>query len=129
MSIPTPVPLYPTLEEIHELNLSEYPTVCEFLNHGQSWRKQHWSWGLEFLKYVGRNKSEHTYARFRSETERFLLWVFLVKECPMDTLRIWTCERSALHSRRWFRCATCSCSGTSGQQAKRVSFSYRDTEF
>lgn len=37
--------------------------------------------------YIGRNKSEHTYTRFRNETERFLLWVFLIKESPIDQLR------------------------------------------
>lgn len=87
MSIPDPLPLYPTRDEISSLHLAEYPQLDELLNQGEPWRRQHWTWGLEFLKYVGRNKSEHTYARFRSEAEKFLLWVFLVKEKPMDGLR------------------------------------------
>jgi hypothetical protein len=87
MSVPNPVPLYPTLDEIRTLDLADYPQVNEFLNQDQPWRRQHWSWGLDFLKYVGRNKSEHTYARFRSETEKFLLWLFLVKQYPMDGFR------------------------------------------
>jgi integrase len=48
---------------------------------------QHWLWGLDFLKYIGRNKSEHTYNRFRNETERFLTWLFIIKKEPMDGLR------------------------------------------
>lgn len=88
MPVPNPVPLYPTLNEIRALNnLDDYPQVSEFLDQDQPWRRQHWSWGLDFLKYIGRNKSEHTYARFRSETEKFLLWVFLVKKNPMDGFR------------------------------------------
>jgi site-specific recombinase XerD len=39
------------------------------------------------LRYIGRNKSEHTFARFRNETERFLLWLFLYRDLPMDSLR------------------------------------------
>ena len=50
-------------------------------------RLQHWRWGLSFLNYIGRNKSEHTYNRFRNEVERFLTWVFMVKMKPIDTLR------------------------------------------
>lgn len=87
MNLPNPVPLYPILNEIQAINLADFPEVDAFLDEDESWRRQHWAWGLEFLKYVGRNKSEHTYARFRSETEKFLLWLFLVKKAPMDGLR------------------------------------------
>jgi site-specific recombinase XerD len=48
---------------------------------------EHWLWGVDFLNYIGRNKSEHTYNRFRNETERFLTWIFLIKKEPMDGLR------------------------------------------
>jgi integrase len=33
---------------------------------------------------MGRNKSEHTYTRFRNEVEKFLLWSFFIKENPID---------------------------------------------
>lgn len=70
------------------MDLKFYPELNEFLKESLTPnRLQHWQWGLQFLKYVGRNKSEHTYSRFRNETERFLTWVFLVKEEPMDGLR------------------------------------------
>lgn len=82
-----PFPLYPTLPELKELKLEHYPDLKAFLDYGQSWRLQHWRWGSEFLLYIGRNKSEHTFARFRIETERFLLWLFLYKDQPMDGLR------------------------------------------
>jgi len=71
------------------MRLSDYPSLEQFLNSpkAEPWRLQHWQWGLDFLKFIGRNKSEHTYNRFRNETERFLIWVFLVKQTPMDMLR------------------------------------------
>ncbi|MGS2716811.1 tyrosine-type recombinase/integrase [Eionea flava] len=89
MSFPAPVPLYPTYNALKDIQLTEYPFLFSFLNAAdeQPWRMQHWQWGLSFLQYVGRNKSEHTYNRFRSETERFLLWLFLVKSLPMDGLK------------------------------------------
>lgn len=87
MRTPKPFPLYPTYAELKELDLSHYPDLKEFLGSGQPWRQQHWQWGLDFLLYIGRNKSEHTFARFRNETERFLLWLFLCKDQPMDGLR------------------------------------------
>lgn len=87
MRAPQPHPLYPTYAELKELKLEYYPDLKLFLDSGQSWRRQHWQWGLDFLSYIGRNKSEHTFARFRIETERFLLWLFLYKDQPMDGLR------------------------------------------
>ncbi len=30
-----------------------------------------WGWGKSFLEYTGRNKSTHTYDRFRNEIEKF----------------------------------------------------------
>lgn len=36
---------------------------------------------------ISRNKSEHTYSRFRNETERFLIWAFLIKDKPIDDYR------------------------------------------
>jgi integrase len=89
MKFTNPVPLYPTYEELKEMQLSDYPGLNAFLKEtdAESWRMQHWLWGADFLKYVGRNKSEHTYSRFRNETEHFLIWLFLVKKEPMDGLR------------------------------------------
>jgi len=87
MKLPKPIPLYPTYDELKDINLTDYPEVLAFLSDGLDWYLQHWQWGLEFLKYVGRNKSEHTFSRFRNETERFLTWIFLVKQEPMDGLR------------------------------------------
>jgi site-specific recombinase XerD len=37
-------------------------------------------YGIAYLMFVGRNKSQHTYNRFRIEIERFLLWSMLVKK-------------------------------------------------
>ena len=88
MKLPKPLPLYPTYNEIKDIDIKLYPELNTFLSEAaEPNRLQHWQWGLDFLKFVGRNKSEHTYNRFRNETERFLTWIFLVKQKPMDELR------------------------------------------
>jgi len=81
-------PLYPTYTELKELSLSDYPTLNKFLNtNNKTWWNTHWSWGKSFLAYTGRNKSIHTYDRFRNEIEKFLLWSYLIKNSPVDDLR------------------------------------------
>ena len=88
MAIPKPVALYPTYDNFKDINFNdEHLELKQFLDAGNTWWLSHWNWGQEFLSYIGRNKSEHTFSRFRNETERFLLWVFLIKEMPMDQLR------------------------------------------
>ncbi len=87
MATPKPVALYPTYNEFKDFSFDEYPDLKRFLNSDEPWWMQHWIWGQEFLNYIGRNKSEHTFTRFRNETERFLLWAFLIKAKPMDQLR------------------------------------------
>lgn len=82
-----PIPLFPTLDELRAMRLDEYPDLKQFLESGPSWRMQHWLWALDFLKYIARSKSEHTYSRFRNETERFLIWAFIVKQKPIDEYR------------------------------------------
>ena len=87
MSYPTP--LYPTYAELKEIELSDYPDLKAFLeaDDAQPWRLQHWQWGLDFLKYIGRNKSGHTFNRFRNDTERFLLWALLTQTEPVEAFR------------------------------------------
>ena len=85
--IPKPVPLYPTYVDLLGFSFDDYPDLKAFLASGEPWWSTHWRWGQEFLGYIGRNKSEHTYTRFRNETERFLLWLFLFKAKPMEQLR------------------------------------------
>jgi len=87
MPIPKPLPLFPPQDELKQLNLQDYPELGQFLAEGPPWRTQHWEWGLDFLKYIARNKSEHTFNRFRNETERFLIWCFQFKQQPIDTFR------------------------------------------
>ena len=82
-----PTPLYPTYAELLEFEFLHYPDVNEFLEEQSRWALTLWHWGKSFLKYIGRNKSEHTYTRFRSEVERFLLWSILIKKKPIDDLR------------------------------------------
>lgn len=87
MTIPKPVPLYPTYSELKEFRFDAYQELSHFLESGEPWWMTNWRWGLEFLCYIGRNKSEHTFTRFRNEAERFLLWVFLIKSKPLEQLR------------------------------------------
>lgn len=87
MSNPKPFPLFPTYVELKDFDWFSYSELKQILADGDVWWKEHWDWGKEFLLYIGRNKSEHTYARFRNETERFLLWAFVVKQQPIDRMR------------------------------------------
>jgi len=87
MAASKPTPLYPTYAELRCLSLSDYPDVDELLTNQPDWWSTHWQWGKSFLEYIGRNKSSHTYNRFRNEIERFLLWSFLEKQTPIDDLR------------------------------------------
>jgi site-specific recombinase XerD len=81
-------PLYPTYVELCEMSLDEYPTIHHFINtNNEDHWLEHWNWGKSFLEYTGRNKSVHTYDRFRNEIERFLLWSFIEKKKPIDQLR------------------------------------------
>lgn len=83
--LPSPVPLFPQLSKFNDLIVTEYPIIAECID--ASWKKQTWTWAYDYLNYVGRNKSEHTFSRFRSEVERFLNWVFLIKNEELHTLR------------------------------------------
>tara|TARA_R100001480_G_scaffold57812_2_gene70884 strand:- start:6680 stop:7921 length:1242 start_codon:yes stop_codon:yes gene_type:complete len=87
MAIPKPVALYPTYASLKQLDFRDFSSLQSFLESGETWWLNHWRWGQEFLNYIGRNKSEHTFTRFRNEAERFLLWVFLAKGIPMEQLR------------------------------------------
>ena len=87
MAIKKPQPLYPTYLELKEFDLSYYPHINEIFEEYSKWAFRLWDWGKEFLEYTGRNKSEHTYTRFRNEVERFLLWSILIKGKPIDDFR------------------------------------------
>ncbi|CAI3957270.1 integrase [Alteromonas sp. KS69] len=87
MAITKPTPLFPTYTELAELSLSDYPQLSSFLDKQPIWMRQHWDWAKEYLLYIGRNKSQHTYVRFRNDIEKFLLWVFMVDKQPVDDLR------------------------------------------
>jgi site-specific recombinase XerD len=87
MSKTTPVPLYPTYIELCEFELSEYPKLNDYIKTLPKWSLNQWKWGKSFLEYIGRNKSIHTYDRFRNEIEKFLLWSFIVKKSPVDEFR------------------------------------------
>jgi len=86
-NIEPPVPLIPAQDHLKSLQLDDYPELKQFLNSGPNWRLTHWQWAVDFLRYIARSKSEHTFSRFRNETERFLIWAFLVKNKPIDDYR------------------------------------------
>ncbi len=87
MAAPKPIPLYPIYAELKEVQLEEFPELFQYFKGEDPWKIQTWKWGQDFLSYIGRNKSEHTYTRFRSEVEKFLLWAFLIKNTPIDEFR------------------------------------------
>lgn len=84
---PLPAPLFPAISSLVDFDLESYPGLRDILNSDEPWIAQQWRWGFDFLKFIARNKSEHTYTRFRSETERFLNWCFLIKQQPLDQLK------------------------------------------
>jgi len=87
MAILKPKPLFPSYIELKEMSLTDYPQLQQLLEISPEWQKQHWDWAILFLGYIGRNKSEHTYVRFRNEVEKFLLWSFLIKDDSIDNFK------------------------------------------
>ncbi|WP_426357372.1 tyrosine-type recombinase/integrase [Pseudocolwellia sp. HL-MZ19] len=87
MSLTKPVPLYPAYIDLLEFDFEDYPELDSLFKSEDKWWLEHFKWGQAFLEYTGRNKSIHTYDRFRNEIERFLLWSFIVKKTPIDQLR------------------------------------------
>jgi len=87
MATTKPNPLFPTYVELSELQINEYPQLKAFLADNPKWQFTHWDWAKTYLLYIGRNKSIHTYVRFRNEIEKFLLWLFLIEKRPLDDLR------------------------------------------
>ena len=87
MLLNKPVPLYPPYIDLCEFDLEDYPALNELFTSNEPWWLEQFSWGKVFLVYIGRNKSEHTYDRFRNDVERFLLWSFIEKKKPIDQLR------------------------------------------
>ncbi|GAA5143799.1 tyrosine-type recombinase/integrase [Thalassotalea piscium] len=87
MSLKKPVPLYPTYFDLRDFDLEDYPELAKMFSNNEPWWLEQFGWGKLFLDYIGRNKSEHTYDRFRNDVERFILWSFIVKQKPIDQLR------------------------------------------
>ena len=82
-----PAPLYPPYIDLCEFDFEDYPELDKIFSSNESWWLEQFNWGKEFLTYTGRNKSSHTYERFRNDVERFLLWSFIEKQKPIDQLR------------------------------------------
>ena len=87
MPKPQYFPLFPSLKELKDFRLKNYPHLAEYLSNNADWKNHHWEWAYEFLTYLARNKSEHTFMRFRSDVEKFLLWSFLIKQEPIDSYK------------------------------------------
>jgi len=90
MAYRNPFPLFPGYSELQEFAFSEYPALklsLEITSDSASDVVLQWNWTQGFLLFIGRNKSEHTYIRFRTEVEKFLLWAMLVKKQSIIELR------------------------------------------
>ncbi|TCS42514.1 tyrosine-type recombinase/integrase [Reinekea marinisedimentorum] len=85
MPTPKPYPLFPKLSEFKEFHSADYSSLPEILD--EPWKKQDWEQGFDFLTFIARNKSENTFIRFRSEVEKLLLWLFLIKQQKLESLR------------------------------------------
>jgi site-specific recombinase XerD len=87
MLLTKPVPLYPPYLDLCDFDLDDYPELDKIFSSNEPWWLEQFGWGKIFLTYIGRNKSAHTYERFRNDVERFLLWSFIEKKKPIDQLR------------------------------------------
>ena len=87
MLLTKPVPLYPPYIDLCDFDFDDYPELDKIFSTNEPWWLEQFNWGKMFLTYIGRNKSAHTYERFRNDVERFLLWSFIVKKKPIDQLR------------------------------------------
>jgi len=87
MLLTKPVPLYPPYLDLRDFDFDDYPELDKIFSSNETWWLEQFNWGKIFLTYIGRNKSGHTYDRFRNDVERFLLWSFIVKQKPIDQLR------------------------------------------
>ena len=80
MPIHKAIPLFPPYSELKKFDWRDYEPLDLFFNTKPQWCREHWKWARDYLVYLGRNNSEHTYIGFRSDMEKFLLWSFLVAE-------------------------------------------------
>ena len=87
MLLNKPVPLYPPYLDLCDFDFDDYPELDKIFSSNESWWLEQFNWGKMFLTYIGRNKSAHTYERFRNDVERFLLWSFIENKKPIDQLR------------------------------------------
>jgi len=87
MSLNDPFPLYPPYIDLCDFDLEDYPQLDKIFSTSEPWWLEQFNWGKIFLTFIGRNKSSHTYERFRNDVERFLLWSFMIKKKPIDQLR------------------------------------------
>lgn len=87
MLLNKPVPLYPPYIDLCDFDFDDYPELDKIFSSNEPWWLEQFDWGKVFLTYIGRNKSTHTYDRFRNDVERFLLWSFIEKKKPIDQLR------------------------------------------
>lgn len=85
MAIANPSPLFPKFDELKELRFAEYPDLSVVLD--EPWKQNDWDQARHFLIYIGKNKSTNTFIRFRGEVEKLLLWLFLVKQQSLESLR------------------------------------------
>lgn len=87
MAITKPLPLYTVYSELNDFTLEDFPELEQLFKQHPEWCLTQYLWGKAFLDYTGRNKSVHTYDRFRNEIERFLLWSMFVSKTPIDQLK------------------------------------------
>ena len=91
-TIAKPRPLYASSDDCaawfkSKRRLVDFTDLNRLLEKRSSQEHELWEYGLEFLAYIARNKSPHTFNRFRGEIERFILWCWLVHSKPIDQLK------------------------------------------
>lgn len=84
MSNRQPFPLFPVFGMLKSIDINEFPDLRAQFNQQPDFFEQQWQVARQFLLYYGTHKSEHTYTRFRSEIEKYLLWGVLIKDAPVN---------------------------------------------
>ena len=80
LTLNLPFPLFDSYHRIAAFNPDEYGETHRCLQTifaKSPEQETTWQLALEYLQFVARNKAEGTFDRFRSECERFLLWLWL----------------------------------------------------
>lgn len=80
-------PLFPTLNKLQDMQPQEYPSLYKYLDHTPQGFHSYWQHTRQYLLYIGTHKSQQTFDSYRTEIERFLLWLAKVSDKPASACK------------------------------------------